>query len=68
MPAKDSQERIELSRLGAALRWYPGDPEKERQARARLAAIQARRRLVEAAEAAAAAERELTELGLVAER
>jgi len=40
----------------------------ERAARARLAAVQARQRLVEAAEAAAAAERELADLGLVIER
>lgn len=67
MPAKNPVERIELSRLGAARRW--GDPEKERAARARLAAIQARQRLIKAAEAAAAAERDLAALGLeVAER
>lgn len=61
MPAKNPLERIELSRLGAARRW--GDPQKERAARARLAAVQARQRLIQAAEAAAAAERALAELG-----
>ena len=67
MPAKNTAERIALSRLGAATRWHPEDPEMERAARARLAAVQARQRLVAAAVAAAAAERQLADLGLVAE-
>jgi hypothetical protein len=68
VPAKDRQERIELSRVGGyARRSDPASRQKEKAARARLAALQARRRLIEAAEAAAAAERELHELGLVVE-
>jgi len=68
VPAKTPQERTALSRLGAATRWHPDDPEMERAARARLRVVQARQRLVQAAEAAAAAERELGELGLVVDQ
>lgn len=69
MPARDPLERRELSRVGAYARWRntPDNPGKEKAARARLAALQARRRLIEAATIAAAAERELADLGVVDE-
>jgi hypothetical protein len=61
MPGKNAQERAELSRVGGYAK--SKNPQKEKAARARLAALQARRRLVEAAEAAAVAEAELRAIG-----
>jgi hypothetical protein len=74
MPGRSAAERTELSRVGAYARWIAterGDATElargEAEARARLALMQAKRRLTEAAHNYTAAEQQAREVGLVAE-
>lgn len=66
MPARTPEERVLLSRVGGYAK--SKNHQQEKAARARLAALQTRRQLLEAAAAAAVAEQELADLGLVVER
>jgi hypothetical protein len=70
MPGRDAAERAVLSQIGGYNKAIAVDPNpeliaRERAARARLAVLQAHRRLTEAAQAYATAEQRLADIGPV---